>query len=255
MNRRSTRGWREGMRATDPPPYFPETFRLCKPGTGLAVTIGIGLAAAPPASLPGQDHKEPMMGRPGVFKPIALTALGLALLSAAAVGILFGMPMLKNLYAPANGAEPKPAENTPAGVVLADGTANTVDVKHEVAEKLKIHTLPVEVARPRLLELPGSLAVDPQAQARIRTRFPGEVVEIEQMDDPIARQKQGYTVKRSLAPGDEVKQGQRLAVVWSKDLGEKKSELVDGLSALALDRDTLKRFEDGLAKGIIPEQR
>lgn len=195
------------------------------------------------------------MRRPGVFKLIALTALGLVLLSAAAVGILFGMPMLKNLYAPANGAEPKPAENTPAGVVLADGTTNTVDVKSEVAEKLKIRTDDVAPARKRPLELPGSLAVDPQAQARIRTRFPGEVVEIEQVDDPIARQKQGYTVKRSLAPGDEVKQGQRLAVVWSKDLGEKKSELVDAKSALMLDEDTLKRFEEGFAKGIIPEQR
>jgi cobalt-zinc-cadmium efflux system membrane fusion protein len=195
-----------------------------------------------------------MRRRPGVFKPIALTLLGLVLLSAAAVGILFGMPLLKNLYAPANGAEPKPPAS-PAGVSLVNQMPDTVDVDSKVAEKLKIQTAPVGPARPRLLELPGSLAIDPQAQARIRTRFPGEVIEIEKVPDPIEIQKKGYTVTRPLAPGDEVKQGQRLAVIWSKDLGEKKSELVDGLSALSLDRDTLKRFEEGFAKGIIPEQR
>jgi cobalt-zinc-cadmium efflux system membrane fusion protein len=193
--------------------------------------------------------------RRGAFKPIALTALGLVLVGAAAVGALFGVPMLKDLYAPASGAETKSAESKPAGVSLAESMPDTVDVKPDVAEKLKIRTAPVGPARPRLLDLPGSLAIDPQAQARIRTRFPGEVVEIEKVRDPIESQKKGHTVMRPLAPGDTMKQGDRLAVVWSKDLGEKKSELVDALSALALDQQTLKRFEEGLAKGIIPEQR
>src|SRR5262249_12706584 len=50
-----------------------------------------------------------------------------------------------------------------------------------------------------------------------------------------------------------VKEGQRLAVLWSKDLGEKKSELVNALSQLYLDQATLKNFEK--ASDIIPEQR
>jgi cobalt-zinc-cadmium efflux system membrane fusion protein len=193
--------------------------------------------------------------RPGVFKPIALTAVGLVLISAAAVGVLFGLPMLKDLYAPASGAETKPVESKSAGVSLVEKMPDTVDVKADVAEKLKIRTAPVGPARSRPLDLPGSLAIDPQAQARIRTRFPGEVVEIEKVRDPVESQKQGKTVMRPLAPGDTVQKGDRLAVVWSKELGEKKSELVDALSALALDQQTLQRFEDGFAKAIIPEQR
>ncbi len=42
--------------------------------------------------------------------------------------------------------------------------------------------------------------------------------------------------------GDEVKKGQLLAVVWSRELGEKKSELSEALSTLAFDRETLLRL-------------
>src|SRR5207237_9985785 len=43
--------------------------------------------------------------------------------------------------------------------------------------------------------------------------------------------------------GDSVVPGQVLAIVWSKDLGEKKSELVDAVSKLRADEQTLRRLE------------
>src|SRR5262249_60086257 len=49
-----------------------------------------------------------------------------------------------------------------------------------------------------------------------------------------------------------VKKGDRLAVVWSKELGEKKSELLNALSQLYLDQATLKNME---ASTVIPAQR
>src|SRR5262249_50488435 len=48
--------------------------------------------------------------------------------------------------------------------------------------------------------------------------------------------------------------GDLLAVVWSKDLGEKKSELVDALSKLRLDRDNLARYQS-LTDGIIAQKQ
>jgi cobalt-zinc-cadmium efflux system membrane fusion protein len=42
-------------------------------------------------------------------------------------------------------------------------------------------------------------------------------------------------------------------VVWSKELGEKKSELVDALSQLRLDRENLDRLEDLWGKGVTSE--
>ncbi len=48
--------------------------------------------------------------------------------------------------------------------------------------------------------------------------------------------------------------GQLLAVIWSKDLGEKKSEMIDALSRLALDQETLRRLQELFNKGAVPER-
>jgi len=52
--------------------------------------------------------------------------------------------------------------------------------------------------------------------------------------------------------GDAIRKGDLLAVVLSKDLGEKKSELVDLLSKLRTDEAILLRLRDGQADGSIP---
>ena len=54
--------------------------------------------------------------------------------------------------------------------------------------------------------------------------------------------------------GDAVKKGQLLAVLWSRDLGEKKSELIDSLVQLDLDTATLERLEKLNRDGAIPER-
>ncbi|MFO1021784.1 MAG: efflux RND transporter periplasmic adaptor subunit [Planctomycetales bacterium] len=58
---------------------------------------------------------------------------------------------------------------------------------------------------------------------------------------------------RPLRYGDAVKKDQLLAVVWSKEIGEKKSELVDAISKLRLDRDVMNRLEK-LEKGVVSER-
>src|SRR5262249_52738913 len=64
----------------------------------------------------------------------------------------------------------------------------------------------------------------------------------------------GVTEFRQLRLGDRVRKGQLLAVVWSKEFGEKKSQLIDALSQLRLDRDNLKNQEDLERKGIVPDR-
>src|SRR5206468_9128358 len=48
--------------------------------------------------------------------------------------------------------------------------------------------------------------------------------------------------------GDFVHKGQLLAVVWSKDLGEKKSELVEGIARLRIDEEKLENLQNGLKR-------
>jgi cobalt-zinc-cadmium efflux system membrane fusion protein len=188
--------------------------------------------------------------RPGVFRSLVLTLVGLLLLAAIAVGVFFGLPLLK----PSASASERnnPVAETEPGVRLIDGQTDALAVERRVSDKLKIQTAPVADAKPRLLEMRGSLTFDPQELARIKSRFAGEVIEIAQVRDPLASQEKGQSVLRPLRPGDFVRKGDRLAVVWSKELGEKKSELLNALSQLYLDQATLKNME---TSPVIPAQR
>jgi cobalt-zinc-cadmium efflux system membrane fusion protein len=116
-----------------------------------------------------------------------------------------------------------------------------------------VQSLSVETAEARqategrpLPPLSGSLALDANHLVRIHARFAGEVVQIGERAD--ARTGDG----RPLRFGDAVEKGQLLAVVWSKDLGEKKSELVDALSRLRVDEETMRRLQD--APGAVSDR-
>ena len=54
--------------------------------------------------------------------------------------------------------------------------------------------------------------------------------------------------------GQRVRKGQLLAVIWSRDLGEKKSELVDGLSQLRVDQESLARINKAAGDGAVPDR-
>src|SRR5262249_47177069 len=187
---------------------------------------------------------------PCVFGSFLPTISALLLLAAIAVGAFFGLPLLK----PAAGAAERNTSTADAepGVRLVKNQTDAIAVPRPVADKLKLQTASTADAKPRLLELRGSLTFDPQELARIKSRFGGEVIEIAQLRDPLASQEKGQSVLRPLRPGDFVKKGDRLAVVWSKELGEKKSELLNALSQLYLDQATLKNME---ASTVIPAQR
>jgi cobalt-zinc-cadmium efflux system membrane fusion protein len=169
----------------------------------------------------------------------------------AAAGPLVGVPNLlswwtKSADKPATpGADESPVERVP-------GQPDALQLPPDVVERLGIRTIKARRAtEPRTLDLSGKLALDTNQLARVHARFPGEVVEIEKVPDPT--RSGGPTRFRELRPGDRVEAGQLLAVVWSKDLGEKKSELVDALSQLRLDRAQLEHMASAAASGALSE--
>ncbi len=113
-------------------------------------------------------------------------------------------------------------------------------------------------AAPKPLVLDGVLYIDPDDYALVRSRFEGEVVEVAKVDanERLSTDPHAASLTRPLRFGDEVKKGQVLAVVWSRELGEKKSEYAETLSELAFDRETLQKrssVEGAVAQATIRE--
>jgi cobalt-zinc-cadmium efflux system membrane fusion protein len=177
-----------------------------------------------------------------------------------ALGIWLGLPVAVHglWWTPLRWLAEKPKDTSssaPTSLRLVKGAPDTFDVDEKTVKELKVPP-PVRVpeqALPRLLELSGSLAFNPDRLAKVQARFPGEVVDLPEYDFYEESPTGTVTKRRPLRFGDPVKKGQVLAVVWSKDLGEKKSELVDSLVKLHLDEVNLARFEDAYREGAVPE--
>ncbi|MFO0928370.1 MAG: efflux RND transporter periplasmic adaptor subunit [Gemmataceae bacterium] len=108
-------------------------------------------------------------------------------------------------------------------------------------------------AAPRVLRLAGSLAFDPEYLVRVQSRFGGEVVALGTSEEPHTGAGGRTVTDQPLQYGSPVRKGQVLAVVWSKDLGEKKSDLIDSLLQLKLDQENLARLEELYRTGGTPE--
>lgn len=98
---------------------------------------------------------------------------------------------------------------------------------------------------PPPLKMDGVLYLDPDDYSLVRSRFQGEVVRMPEPAHPPAKDSMSAAAENPtghlLRFGDEVKKGQVLAVIWSRELGEKKSELAEVLSQLAFDRETYEK--------------
>ncbi len=140
------------------------------------------------------------------------------------------------------------ATKTDNGFRLVAGDQNTLEFSPEALVGLKIHTARVRTPRaPDPLRMSGSLFVDSNRLVHVHTRFAGEVVEIGTVNDAET------SSQRQLRVNDVVQQGQLLAVIWSKEVGEKKSDLVDALSQFRLHQANLDRLKR-LEPGVVPER-
>jgi RNA polymerase sigma factor (sigma-70 family) len=126
---------------------------------------------------------------------------------------------------------------------LERGRGDSVRLPPQMLAKLGIQAVEV---KPRsahaspVLQLPGSLALDPQRLSRVRSRFaPFEVLEIGRPDGQ----------DRPFRPLDKVRKGQALAVLSSADVSQRKHDLFSALVQLKLDETILERAE-GTGKAV-----
>lgn len=187
----------------------------------------------------------PMQAGRGRQRALRAGVAGLAGLTVAG-GLLFALAS-DRLRLPAQAADrpPAPASQAPR-VELVSEYPDTVRVPEELLAAKRLRVAEVRPApAPEPLRLPGSLALDTNRLARVHCLFAGQVIGLG------ALTHDGQT--RPLRYGDPVRAGDILAVVWSKDIGEKKSELVDALSRLAVDQALLDRYLN-VEKGVIAER-
>ena len=141
------------------------------------------------------------------------------------------------------------AEDDQASALPVKGDPNAVELGQVVKDRLAIQVVQVEPPKQgRQLTLSGSLNFDPDMLAQVHPRFAGEVIEVGPYIPPGA----SHPSDRALRFGDPVRQGQLLAVMWSKDLGEKKNDLIEGLAKLWTDQKSLKRWKTSTPKGPVP---
>jgi len=118
---------------------------------------------------------------------------------------------------------------------------NTLTATADAVKRAAVKT--AKVSKPeKPMALPpfqGNLALDINTMVQVRALFGGKVISLGQIEDPDETPS-----LRPIRQFDTVKGGALLATIWSKDLGEKKSEFVDALTQLHTDEKTLKRLEE-----------
>ena len=141
---------------------------------------------------------------------------------------------------------------------MVNSGRDTIFLPENVVKMLGVSVVEARsAAEPRLLEMQGSLALDTNKLVRVHARFAGEVIEIAAVADRrrgTAQAAAGQPGRRPMSFGERSRRISSMAVVWSKDLGEKKSELIDSLSQLRVGPANARPLVKAYAQGAIPER-
>jgi membrane fusion protein, heavy metal efflux system len=198
------------------------------------------LSAAP--LLPQANASGPAPG--GLIRAAVLGGtilVGVAFFCFVVIFPALGLPGLGEWFGkPAAPTVAATEERGPAAT-LVEKDLNSMRMAPDVVEHLGVKTVAVDGPKEgQELTLPGTLNLDPDYLAHVHPRFPGEVIEIGPYRVPGAT----HPEDRPLRFGDPVVEGQLLAVLWSKDLGEKKNDLIEGLAKLWTDQKSLTASEE-----------
>jgi cobalt-zinc-cadmium efflux system membrane fusion protein len=168
------------------------------------------------------------------------------------LGAVAGGGSLWLKYRPAHATETSPVGGTLPRIDWDSRTPDVIRLPADYTSSLKVQTAKVRPAPPpESLRLRGSLMLDANRLARVKCLFSGQVVSIGKSDGasrrigpslPADLREKKTDDPLTLRSGDTVKKGQVLAVVWSKDLGAMKSQLIDALSHLEVDQKLLDRY-------------
>jgi membrane fusion protein, heavy metal efflux system len=204
-------------------------------------TAAVPALSAPPFVPPPNPNGPAPGGRMRAAVLGGAILVGVAFFLCVVVLPALGLPGLGEWIAkPATPTVAAPEERGSAAV-LDDKDLNSLRMASDVVDHFGIKTVVVD--RPKEgqeLTLPGTLNLDPDYLAHVHPRFPGEVIEI----GPYRAPGTSHAEDRPLRFGDPVVEGQLLAVLWSKDLGEKKNDLIEGLAKLWTDQKSLTASEE-----------
>lgn len=128
---------------------------------------------------------------------------------------------------------------------ITRSSLDQLTLSSDVAEKMGLRTA-IAIAATHAINLPsfqGVLALDNDRLSRIHARFGGEIVEIGKSTDGS---------DPTLRVGEHVQRGDLLAVIWSTELGQKKSELVDALTKLHAEEQLRDRLKTLFDEGAVP---
>jgi cobalt-zinc-cadmium efflux system membrane fusion protein len=175
-------------------------------------------------------------------------AIGAIALVAIAGGILLSKRMPR-------GEPPSEAVAAASPVLsLVHGSDNRLKLSPGLIQSLGVRLAQAQVgAEHHRLKLSGSLFADSNRMVRVHSRFAGEVISIGSVQPPDLGERPA-ALNRPLRLGDRVTKGQLLATVWSKDVGEKKSDLVNTQSKLYLDLAQLKNLRSLPADAVAGRQ-
>ncbi|HVC93070.1 MAG TPA: efflux RND transporter periplasmic adaptor subunit [Pirellulales bacterium] len=184
------------------------------------------------------------MTKTGRSRQTLVFVVFIAVLAAAAY---YGYPKLREYLTP-----PEAEDHNPGSQLYQLTGPESLKLKPEAVEAIGLKTKPVEPASaPDPLRLPGYLLIDPNGLVPVHSLFPGRV---ERIGTTEVVDIDGKTKTRRVRYGDTVKMGQLLAVVWSTDVGQKKSDLVDALSRLALDEKIYAKLKEA-GPSVVPARQ
>ena len=182
---------------------------------------------------------------------LRLSVLALVVV-AASVGVAASRSWLEGVWA-GHRAKEKTEETVPIDQAKV---ARYIEVLPRVVELTGIRTAKATLpTRKRKLELRGNITFDSDSLVHVHARFPGQIIRLAQVDEPNALlSTQSLKTKRDISHMDHVTKDQVLAELWSKELGEKKSELVAALIRLRVDQQNLKQYLRTYRDAATPEK-
>jgi len=136
------------------------------------------------------------------------------------------------------------------------GDPDFLEMPADVLQAMHLKTQAAAVPRfSKVLHLRGSLAIDSNRQSDVHARFAGQIVELATLKGLKSQQSESEgNTSRTLQNFDSVEQGTPMAVIWSKDLGEKKSQFALSLAKLRVDKQTLASFKTLTKTGGISDR-
>jgi CheY-like chemotaxis protein/multidrug efflux pump subunit AcrA (membrane-fusion protein) len=226
--------------------------------------VAAALAELPPLTKPEIVNpgvtEEPtvMPTAPARRRRLALAIAAILVLAAGTALAYFKLPA-RTERTDGDGASAKSSGTAATGLTAkaVSGDPDGLTLPPEVVAELGLKAVAVEpAAGMRPLRLSGFINYDPDYMQRVHALFGGEVIEIPDIKENV----RGTTELRKLSFNDRVSKDDLLAVVWSKDLGQMKSTLVDALVHLLFDEETMTRYDalyaaGGTSEAVVRSQR